>query len=85
MTQSALKLIPLQADSGHKELRTLSWIKNINHPPLMPITGLTLPLVSYGGSSLLATSVAIGLLINVAQRPGYEIGPDPFRFAPAGA
>jgi rod shape determining protein RodA len=49
---------------------------------LMPITGLTLPLVSYGGSSLLATSIAIGLMINVALRPGYEIGTEPFRFGP---
>lgn len=47
---------------------------------LMPITGLTLPLVSYGGSSLLATSAALGLLINIGMRPGYEITPEPFRF-----
>lgn len=47
---------------------------------LMPITGMTLPLVSYGGSSLLATAVALGLLINVGMRPGYEITPEPFRF-----
>ena len=50
---------------------------------LMPITGLTLPLVSYGGSSLLATSAAIGLLINIGMRPGYEITGDPFRFRDA--
>lgn len=49
---------------------------------LMPITGLTLPLVSYGGSSLLSTAFAIGLMINVALHPGYEIGSEPFRFAP---
>lgn len=49
---------------------------------LMPITGLTLPLVSYGGSSLLATAVAAGLMINVALQPGYEIGEEPFRFGP---
>jgi cell division protein FtsW (lipid II flippase) len=49
---------------------------------LMPITGLTLPLVSYGGSSLLATSFAVGLMINVALHPGYEIGEEPFRFVP---
>jgi len=48
---------------------------------LMPITGLTLPLVSYGGSSLLATSFSVGLLINVSLHPGYEIGSDPFVFA----
>ena len=34
---------------------------------LMPITGLTLPLVSYGGSSLLVSMAAIGLLNNVGR------------------
>ena len=48
---------------------------------LMPVTGLTLPLVSYGGSSLLATCIAIGLLLNIGMRPGYEVTPEPFRFA----
>jgi cell division protein FtsW (lipid II flippase) len=49
---------------------------------LLPITGITLPLMSYGGSSLLFTCVALGLLVNIALRPGYEMGSDPFRFAP---
>jgi len=35
---------------------------------LMPVVGIPLPLVSYGGSSLIATVVAIGLLINVGIR-----------------
>ena len=47
---------------------------------LMPITGLTLPLLSYGGSSLVATCFSIGLLINIGMRPGYEMHADPFRF-----
>lgn len=34
---------------------------------LLPVTGVTLPLVSYGGSSLLATCVQLGLVYN-AQR-----------------
>jgi cell division protein FtsW (lipid II flippase) len=49
---------------------------------LLPITGITLPLVSYGGSSLLFTSLALGVLISIGLRPGYEIGREPFRFGP---
>ncbi len=48
---------------------------------LLPITGLALPLVSYGGSSLLANSLALGLLLNIGLRPGYEVTNEPFRFA----
>ena len=47
---------------------------------LLPVVGITLPLMSYGGSSLLMTAVALGLLMNVGMRPGYEMTPDPFRF-----
>jgi cell division protein FtsW len=34
---------------------------------VMPVTGLTLPFISFGGSSLLATMAAAGLLLNVAR------------------
>ena len=34
---------------------------------LMPITGLTLPLVSYGGSSLLVSMISVGLLNNIGR------------------
>ena len=34
----------------------------------MPITGITLPLVSYGGSSLLTTILSLGLVLNVGMR-----------------
>jgi rod shape determining protein RodA len=34
---------------------------------LMPITGITLPFVSYGGSSLLVNITAVGLLNNIAR------------------
>lgn len=35
---------------------------------LVPITGITLPLVSYGGSSLLTTVMAVALVLNVGMR-----------------
>jgi rod shape determining protein RodA len=35
---------------------------------LMPITGVPLPLMSYGGSSLLSTFICIGLLLNIRLR-----------------
>ncbi len=34
---------------------------------LLPVTGLTLPLVSMGGSSILFTSVAIGIILSVSR------------------
>ncbi len=36
---------------------------------LVPITGITLPLMSYGGSSLLFTGLALGLMVQVARQP----------------
>ncbi len=47
---------------------------------LLPVTGLSLPLVSYGGSGLLIHGLALGLLVNIALRPGFEVGSMPFRF-----
>lgn len=35
---------------------------------LLPITGIPIPLLSYGGSSLLATYFALGLVVNVKMR-----------------
>lgn len=34
---------------------------------VMPMTGLTLPFLSYGGSSMIASMAAVGLLLNVAR------------------
>lgn len=35
---------------------------------ILPVVGVTLPLVSYGGSSLLTAMIALGLLMNVSIR-----------------
>jgi len=34
---------------------------------LIPVTGVTLPFLSYGGSSLMITLVSIGIILNVSR------------------
>jgi cell division protein FtsW (lipid II flippase) len=48
---------------------------------LLPITGLTMPLVSYGGSSVATSALALGLVANIAIRPGFVASGQPFVFA----
>ncbi|WP_137295089.1 rod shape-determining protein RodA [Nocardioides dongxiaopingii] len=35
---------------------------------IMPVTGVPLPFVSYGGSSMFASMLAVGLLLNISRR-----------------
>ncbi len=47
---------------------------------LLPVTGMTLPFVSYGGSSLICNFVAVALLISVSQHRPYLLIRKPFIF-----
>jgi cell division protein FtsW (lipid II flippase) len=47
---------------------------------LFPVTGVTLPFISYGGSSLLASYMAAGLLLNIGQNRPLVMARDAFEF-----
>ncbi len=42
---------------------------------IMPVAGLPLPFLSYGGSAMVANLVAIGLLLNVDAQRRNPVGP----------
>ena len=42
---------------------------------LAPLTGVPLPFVSYGNSSLIVTLAAVGLLLNIARNPAASAAP----------
>jgi cell division protein FtsW len=50
---------------------------------VMPITGVTLPFVSFGGSSLLVSMAAAGILLNIARQARPPAVPPPERSDPA--
>ena len=45
---------------------------------LLPTTGVTLPFVSYGGSSMISCFIGIGLVVNVGLRRHATLARDPF-------
>ncbi|QBY00955.1 putative lipid II flippase FtsW [Rhodophyticola sp. CCM32] len=64
------------AGAGLSSLLALQAIINMGVAVrLLPAKGMTLPFVSYGGSSLIATGLAIGMLLALTRtRPQGEIG-----------
>ncbi len=51
---------------------------------LLPVTGIPLPFVSYGGSSLVLTMVAAGILVSIARRAEGAAGEPATEREPAG-
>lgn len=47
---------------------------------IFPVTGVTLPFVSYGGTSLIASFIAAGLLLNIGQHRPLVMADDSFEF-----
>jgi rod shape determining protein RodA len=74
--QRALTIASLTSDMYGKSIATgiasmlaVQIVINISMTiGMMPVVGIPLPLVSFGGSSLITTLAAIGLLINVSMR-----------------
>jgi len=47
---------------------------------IFPVTGVTLPFLSYGGSSLVTSFMAAGLLLNIGQTRTLVMANDAFEF-----
>ncbi len=55
--------------AGIAGILTFHMVENIGMTMgLLPITGVPLPFVSYGGSSLITNFICIGLLLNISAR-----------------
>ncbi len=39
---------------------------------VIPLTGVTLPFVSYGGSSIIALTIAVGILLSISRHAEYK-------------
>jgi cell division protein FtsW len=39
---------------------------------ILPLTGVTLPFISYGGTSIMACLAAAGILVNISKQNSYR-------------
>ena len=52
---------------------TFQWTVNIGvNLGIMPVTGIALPFVSYGGSSLIVNLASAGIVYNISKSEGWE-------------
>jgi len=55
--------------AGIASLWIFQYFQNIGMTiSVMPVTGVTLPFVSYGGSSIMSNFIALGLILNIGMR-----------------
>ena len=62
-TFSSLLALGLTSSLGVQTLINLGVVTG-----LLPVTGVTLPFISHGGSSLLVSLIAVGLLLNISRQ-----------------
>jgi cell division protein FtsW (lipid II flippase) len=54
-----------------------AWVIMAGNAKLAPIAGVTLPFVSYGGSSLLISFIALALLLRISNQPANQLTNQP--------